>query len=154
MEMDKCNLYKIFSRTLIVAVLCIFAFASASDAAEKVSANRVDIDLTKMNSTMVYSMVFQMVTEPKKFVGKTIKMKGAFSSYQDEETGRRFFGCVIKDALACCSQGLAFETAKVRRYPNDYPDEGASITIVGTFEFEKEEDGIGFPIIKNAKLYK
>ena len=133
MEMDKCNLYKIFSRTLIVAVLCIFAFASASDAAEK---------------------VFQMVTEPKKFVGKTIKMKGAFSSYQDEETGRRFFGCVIKDALACCSQGLAFETAKVRRYPNDYPDKGASITIVGTFEFEKEEDGIGFPIIKNAKLYK
>ena len=103
---------------------------------------------------MVYSMVFQMVTEPKKFVDKTIKMKGAFSSYQDEETGRRFFGCVIKDALACCSQGLAFETAKVRRYPNDYPDEGASITIVGTFEFEKEEDGIGFPIIKNAKLYK
>ena len=132
----------------------MFSLSTSSFAAEKVSANNVDLDLTRMSSTMVYSMVFQMVTEPKKFVGKTIKMKGAFSSYQDEETGRRFFGCVIKDALACCSQGLAFETAKVRRYPNDYPDEGASITIVGTFEFEKEEDGIGFPIIKNAKLYK
>ena len=152
--MEICNLYKIFSRTVIVAVLCLFALASTSFATEKVSANNVDLDLTRMSSTMVYSMVFQMVTEPKKFIGKTIKMKGAFSSYQDEETGRRFFGCVIKDALACCSQGLAFETAKVRRYPNDYPDEGASITIVGTFEFEKEEDGIGFPIIKNAKLYK
>ena len=152
--MDKCNLYKIFSKTLIVAFLCLFAFASASDAAEKVSANRVDIDLTKMSSTMVYSMVFQMVTEPKKFVGKTIKMKGAFSSYQDEETGRRFFGCVIKDALACCSQGIAFELAKPRKFPNEYPSEGSSITIVGTFEFEKEEDGIGFPIIKNAKLFR
>ena len=147
-------MYKLLSRTTIIAILCIFSLSTPSDAAEKVSANRVDIDLTKMSSTMVYSMVFQMVTEPKKFVGKTIKMKGAFSSYQDEETGRRFFGCVIKDALACCSQGLAFETAKVRRYPNDYPDEGASITIVGTFEFEKEEDGIGFPIIKNAKLFR
>ena len=103
---------------------------------------------------MVYSMVYQMVTDHQKYVGKRIKMKGAFSTYFDEETEQRFFGCVIKDALACCSQGLAFETAKVRRYPNDYPDEGASITIVGTFEFEKEEDGIGFPIIKNAKLYK
>ena len=152
--MEICNLYKIFSRTVIVAVLCIFAFASASDAAEKVSANNVDLDLTRMSSTMVYSMVFQMVTEPKKFVGKKIKMKGVFSSYQDEETGRRFFGCVIKDALACCSQGLAFETAKVRRYPNDYPDEGTPITIIGTFEFEKEEDGIGFPIIKKATLYR
>ena len=110
--------------------------------------------VSRMSSTMVYSMVFQMVTEPKKFVGKKIKMKGVFSSYQDEETGRRFFGCVIKDALACCSQGLAFETAKVRRYPNDYPDKGSPITIIGTFEFEKEEDGIGFPIIKNAKLFR
>ncbi len=103
---------------------------------------------------MVYSMVFQMVTEPKKFIGKTIKMKGAFSSYYDEESKRRFFGCVIKDALACCSQGLAFETFKPRKFPSEYPSEGSSITIVGTFEFEKEEDGIGFPIIKNAKLYK
>jgi hypothetical protein len=107
-----------------------------------------------MSATMVYSMVFQMVTEPKKFVGKTIKMKGAFSSYQDEETGRRFFGCIIKDALACCSQGLAFELAKPRKFPSEYPSEGTSITIVGTFEFEKEEDGIGFPIIKNAKLFR
>ena len=152
--MEICNLYKIFSRTVIVAVLCIFALVSASFATEKVSANNVDLDLTRMSSTMVYSMVFQMVTEPKKFVGKKIKMKGVFSSYQDEETGRRFFGCVIKDALACCSQGLAFETAKVRRYPNDYPDEGTPITIIGTFEFEKEEDGIGFPIIKKATLYR
>ena len=141
-------------KLLIFLFICVFSLSTSSFAAGNASANHVDLDLTRMSSTMVYSMVFQMVTEPKKFVGKTIKMKGAFSSYQDEETGRRFFGCVIKDALACCSQGLAFETAKVRRYPNDYPDEGASITIVGTFEFEKEEDGIGFPIIKNAKLYK
>ena len=152
--MEICNLYKIFSRTVIVVALCIFALASACFATEKVSANNVDLDLTRMSSTMVYSMVFQMVTEPKKFVGKKIKMKGVFSSYQDEETGRRFFGCVIKDALACCSQGLAFETAKVRRYPNDYPDEGSPITIIGTFEFEKGEDGIGFPIIKKATLYR
>ena len=147
-------MYKVFSRITIIAILCIFSLSTSSVAAENVSANRVDIDLTKMSSTMVYSMVFQMVTEPQKFVGKRIKMKGAFSSYYDEESKRRFFGCVIKDALACCSQGLAFETFKPRKFPSEYPSEGSSITIVGTFEFEKEEDGIGFPIIKNAKLYK
>ena len=152
--MSLFNLYKIISKTAIIAVLCLFAFATSSIANENVSANRVDIDLSRMSSTMVFTMVYKMVTEPEKFVGKIIKMKGAFSSYKDEETGRRFFGCVIKDALACCSQGLAFETAKVRRYPNDYPDEGSPITIIGTFEFEKEEDGIGFPIIKKATLYR
>ncbi len=107
-----------------------------------------------MSSTMVYSIVYQMVTDPQKYTGKTIKMKGIFSSYVDEETNRRFFGCVIKDALACCSQGLAFELAKPRKYPSEYPSEGASITIIGTFEFEKEEDGIGFPIIKDAILFR
>jgi hypothetical protein len=107
-----------------------------------------------MSSTMVYSMVYQMVTDPQKYIGKTIKMKGSFSSYVDEETGRRFFGCIIQDALACCSQGLAFELEKPRKYPKEYPSEGASITIIGTFEFEKVEDGIGFPIIKHAILFR
>lgn len=148
------NLYKNILKTVIVAVLCLFAFATSSIASETNSANHIDIDLSRMSATMVYSVVFQMVTEPQKYVGKRIKMKGAFSSYKDEETGRRFFGCVIKDALACCSQGLAFETFKPRKYPKDYPSEGSSITIIGNFEYEKEEDGIGFPIIKNAIFVK
>jgi len=150
--METCNLYRFFSRTVIIAVLCLFALANTSTAADKGSANRIDIDLSRMSATMVYSMVFQMVTEPEKFVGKRVKMKGAFSSYYDEAVDRRFFGCVIKDALACCSQGLAFETATPRQYPKEYPSEGSSITIIGTFEYEKEEDGIGFPIIKKAIL--
>jgi hypothetical protein len=141
-------LYKAFTIILTALAFTVSSFA-------KVSTNtHADIDLTRMSSTMVYSMVYQMVTDPQKYTGKTIKMKGIFSSYVDEETNRRFFGCVIKDALACCSQGLAFELAKPRKYPSEYPSEGASITIIGTFEFEKEEDGIGFPIIKDAILFR
>lgn len=141
-------MYKAFTIILTALAFTVSAFA-------KVSTNtHADIDLTRMSSTMVYSIVYQMVTDPQKYTGKTIKMKGIFSSYVDEETNRRFFGCVIKDALACCSQGLAFELAKPRKYPNEYPSEGASITIIGTFEFEKEEDGIGFPIIKDAILFR
>jgi hypothetical protein len=141
-------LYKAFTIILTALAFTVSAFA-------KVSTNtQADIDLTRMSSTMVYSIVYQMVTDPQKYTGKTIKMKGIFSSYVDEETNRRFFGCVIKDALACCSQGLAFELAKPRKYPSEYPSEGASITIIGTFEFEKEEDGIGFPIIKDAILFR
>ena len=141
-------MYKAFTIILAALAFTVSAFA-------KVFTNtHADIDLTRMSSTMVYSIVYQMVTDPQKYTGKTIKMKGIFSSYVDEETNRRFFGCVIKDALACCSQGLAFELAKPRKYPSEYPSEGASITIIGTFEFEKEEDGIGFPIIKDAILFR
>ena len=136
----------------LFTIFLLLLFTTATFAKE--NSSNVDIDLTRMSSTMVYSMVYQMVTDPQKYTGKTIKMKGIFSSYVDEETNRRFFGCVIKDALACCSQGLAFELAKPRKYPSEYPSEGASITIIGTFEFEKVEDGIGFPIIKDARMFR
>ena len=139
-------MHKVFT----ILFFCIFTTAAFA----KENSNYADIDLTRMSSTMVYSMVYQMVTDPQKYVGKRIKMKGAFSSYFDEEANQRFFGCVIKDALACCSQGLAFELAKPRKFPSEYPSEGTSITIIGTFEFEKVEDGIGFPIIKDAKMFR
>ena len=134
---------------MILAVLVAFAalFAKDPDGSRK-----FDIDLTRMSGTMVYGQVYQMVMYPKKYVGKHIRMKGAFSSYYDEETETRFYGCVIADALACCSQGLAFELAKPRQYPKEFPAEGATIVITGDFDFVKEEDGVGYPVIRNATL--
>ena len=105
-----------------------------------------------MSGTMVYAQVFQMVTEPEKYVGKRIKMKGVFSSYYDNEVKQRFYGCVISDALACCSQGLAFELSKPRKYPEGYPKEGEGIVIVGEFTYVKEEDGADYPLIRHAEM--
>jgi hypothetical protein len=112
----------------------------------------VDLDLSGMSGTVVYGMVYQMVTTPERFVGKHVRMKGVFSSYYDNETKQRFFGCVISDALACCSQGLAFELAKPRKFPEEFPDEGTPIIITGDFDLVKEEDEGSYPIIRNAKM--
>ena len=128
-----------------IAFLAIFALAAQT------FARPVDIDLTRMSGTMVYAQVYQMVMHPGKYVGKRIKMKGVFSSYYDDATKTRFFGCVIADALACCSQGLAFELAKERKFPDEFPKEGASITINGEFDLIKEDEG-SYPIIRNAKM--
>ena len=137
-------MHKVFT----ILFFCIFTTAAFA----KENSNYADIDLTRMSSTMVYSMVYQMVTDPQKYVGKRIKMKGAFSTYFDEETEQRFFGCIIKDALACCSQGLAFELAKPREFPKEYPAEGDIIIVEGDFDYEKDEGGGGFPIIRNAEM--
>ena len=142
---------KPFAFTLFFAIL--FAFAAHSFA-DSPAPRKINVDLTKMSGTVVYAMVYQMVTEPIKFKGKRVKMKGFFSSYYDEEVERRFYGCVIQDALACCSQGLAFELSKPREYPKEYPEEGAPIVIEGDFDYEKDEGGGGFPIIRNAELLK
>ena len=133
---------------VVLAVLLAFAALFAEESNGK---KKYDIDISRMSGTMVYGQVYQMVMYPSKYLGKHIKMKGIFSSYYDEELERRFYGCVIQDALACCSQGLAFELAKPRKFPKEYPAEGAIITITGDFDFESDEGGGGFPIIRNAE---
>ena len=134
----------------MIAVLLLALNASAKDSGGN-APKKIDIDLTRMSGTMVYAQVYQMVTHPSKYVGKRIKMKGVFSSYYDDVVKKRFYGCVIADALACCSQGLAFELAKSRKYPEEFPDEGETITIIG--DFEMAEDGEdAYPVIRNAKL--
>ncbi len=134
---------------VLLAVLLAFATLFAGEPGGK---KKFDIDLSRMSGTMVYGQVYQMVMYPQKYIGKYIKMKGVFSSYYDDESKRRFYGCVIQDALACCSQGLAFELAKPRKFPKEYPAEGSEITIIGYFDYLEEEDGASYPIVRNAEM--
>ncbi len=92
-----------------------------------------DIDLTQLSSTMVYSEVQGMMTTPKDFTGKTVKMRGAFRVYQDEATGNTYYACVIADATACCAHGIEFRLAKSLKYPEEYPPLYTIITVAGTF---------------------
>ena len=40
------------------------------------------VDLTKLNGTMMYSQVFDMMSNPQKYMGKRVVMRGQFSFYQ------------------------------------------------------------------------
>ena len=104
--------------------------AEAKDTAAE-SADGVDVDLTAMSSTMVYSEVLNMQQTPDKYLGKVVKMKGPFSV--TEIDGNRYFACIIKDATACCSSGIEFDWAGDHSYPEDYPKENQEITVTGTF---------------------
>ena len=117
---------RIHFRKLTIAFIAVLLFAlnaSAKDSGGNAS-KKIDIDLTRMSSTMVYAYVFKMVNEPTKFIGKRIRMKGVFSSYYDQETQKRYYGCVI---------------------------EGGKITIIGDFEMA-EEGNDAYPVIRNAKM--
>jgi uncharacterized membrane protein YcgQ (UPF0703/DUF1980 family) len=100
----------------------------------------VDVDLTQLSSTMVYSEVYNMLVSPDDYIGKTIKMQGAFSIYQDEATDKVYYTCIIADATACCSQGLEFVWKGEHKYPEDYPKLDSEITVTGEFQ-TYEEDG-------------
>lgn len=70
---------------------------------ETSSNEEFDVDLTIDNADLIYAEVFAMVYTPEDYVGKTVKMKGQFVFYYDEEKDQYYYACLIKDAMACCA---------------------------------------------------
>lgn len=103
--------------------------------AESSTVESVDVDLTAMSSVMVYSEVYNMLGSPESYIGKTIKMKGQYTSYENPDTGRVYHACIVKDATACCAQGLEFTLAEDYSV---YPSEGEEVTVIGTFSVYQE----------------
>ena len=108
--------------------------AQATSVSQTAENAAVDVDLAALSSTMVYSEVYNMMMTPDDYIGKTVKMSGAFSYFKDDSTGNEYFSCIIQDATACCAQGIEFVLEGDPKYPEDYPQQGAEITVVGTFD--------------------
>lgn len=115
------------------------------------STEGVDIDLTQMSGTMLYSQVNYMMYKPEEFVGKTVKVPGTFSAVYSEEAGRYYFGCLVADQAACCVLGVEFELPETYSYPEDYPAEGENITVFGTFD-TYQEGQYTYCVLRNAQL--
>ena len=82
---------------------------SAPAASESVqSADGIDVDLTKLSSTMVYSEVYNMLYTPDDYIGKMVKMKGAFAYYEDPETKEQYFACIIVRCDGLLFTGIGF----------------------------------------------
>ena len=118
---------------------------------EPVEYDKIDIDLTTMSSTMVYTEVYNMQADPDEYVGKIVKMKGSSGYSLDEKTNIYYFACVIQDATACCSNGIEYELNKNYKIPFDYPEMEHEITVVGRFETYIEGD-YKYITLKNANL--
>ncbi len=100
--------------------------------------DQVDYDLTQMSSDMVYSTVYNMMADPDSYVGKTVKMEGAFAVYTDQLTQETYYACLISDAAACCSQGLEFVWGDGSHAQSEYPSEGETVCVTGVYETYQE----------------
>ena len=121
------------------------------------SADGVDVDLTVLSSTMVYSEVYNMLyNDPAHYFGKTVKARGTFSIYQLVTDGVLqpdpvSYACIISDAAACCAEGMEFVLKGDLTYPDDYPELGAEIIVIGEFQ-SYEENGMTWYHLVNARL--
>lgn len=150
---------------IVLALVLALSFVACSKSSEKnensnsktttkitesttTEAKSVDLDLTELSSTLIYSEVYNMLITPDDYKGKIIKMKGLFNQYTDEETGKIYNAVVIPDATACCQQGLEFELSD-KTNPNF--EQGTEITVVGTFDTYSDGKFL-YCHLKNAKI--
>lgn len=146
-------------KRLINLILCFTimymlpACSSASTQSMQTSASSdgIDVDLTTLSSTMVYSEVYNMLISPEEYVGKTVKMDGMFDCYHDEAEDKYYFACIITDATACCAQGMEFILIDDYAYPDDYPQVGDEICVIGEFSTYQEGKSV-YCTLKNARL--
>ncbi|MCR5305530.1 MAG: hypothetical protein K6E36_03415 [Oscillospiraceae bacterium] len=110
-----------------------------------------DVDLTVLDSNMVYAQVYDMAFGETDYSGKLVRAKGAFNYYQDPQTNKEYFAVLISDATACCAQGIEFVLAGSYRYPDDYPAPGSEIVVHGTFNTYRDETG-AYVQLKDAVL--
>ena len=125
---------------------------SRSDSIETTAdRSHIDLDLTKMSATMIYSTIFDMLIMPEDYVEKNIKVKGWFQTYQNPEDGETYFAVVVPDATACCQQGLEFVWLGEHSYPKDYPNNGDDITVTGFYKLI-ENDGITYNYLEASAV--
>ena len=113
----------------------------------------VDVDLSVMDSDMIYATVYQMMSDPEQYVGKTFRIEGKFYVTYDEMTKNQYYYCVIKDATECCAQGLEFVWGDGSHIdPDEYPTDGTEVIVDGTFELYMENES-RYCRLANADFY-
>ena len=129
----------------LLLLLCLFFALSAR------AETPLDQDLTPFSSTVVYSQIYDIMTEPRLYLGQRMKLKGRFDYYQNPWTQREYFSALVSDATACCALGFEFDWAGDHSYPSDYPPQGTEITVTGIFDIYRD-DGMDYERLIDAQV--
>jgi len=97
-----------------------------------------------------------LYNDPAHYLGKTVKARGEFSIYQLVTDGVLqpdpvSYACIISDAAACCAEGMEFVLEGDYTYPDDYPELGTEITVIGEFQSYEENEMTWYHLV-NARL--
>ena len=111
---------------------------STTSVIDRPTYDKIDVDLTTMSATMVYSEVLNMLDYPTQYVDKVVKMKGPFRPFASTNENYCYPAIIIQDATACCASGIEFLLYGIPRCSpkggDGYPALEEEATIVGRFE--------------------
>lgn len=109
-----------------------------------------DYDLTEMNADMIYATIYMVVSDPESYNGKKFRIYGNCYNFPTTDGKSMSHYCLIKDAMACCAQGLEFI---LKDTPDKFPADDTPIVVEGELESYTLPD-IPTPLCRlvNAKL--
>lgn len=120
---------------------------TGSPATPDLPGDSVDVDLTRLSSTMVFAEVYNILDSPESYIGKTMKILGTYYAFGVEEADLYLHFIIIADAASCCAQGLQFMLSGERTYPEDYPDDYDSIEITGVYQRHDGNSTTGYYLL-------
>lgn len=120
--------------------LTLLCGAVAENAPVTYTDKDVQLNLSGMSGTVVYSMIYNIMSDPTQYLGKVIRIAGYYSAWENPELHVVYHSCVIPDATSCCAQGMEFVWAGEHEYPGDYPDFGTDMIVTGRLESYMEGD--------------
>lgn len=88
-----------------------------------------DFDFTGMSYNVLSGVLFDILVTPEKYKNKTVKVAGNFNTQVHE--GKRYFSVIKWDATGCCPAGIDFIPPENMKYPEDFPENDAEITVCG-----------------------
>lgn len=93
----------------------------------------VDLDLVKLNQTMLYSQLVNIAENYESYLGKKIRLAGNMNVVNGGGANN-YFIVECSDVTACCNQGLEFILKNGSTKIEDYPDTGDRVLVSGTLE--------------------
>ena len=136
---------KVVSLSLVMCLILILNVGCSSPSTGQKSDSEedvitADVDFTVMSSTLITAEVYNLLTRPSEYMGKTIKIAGLYSPLYFSDTDNYYHYVTIPGADACCAQGIEFMRNGAYSYPDDYPKENAVIEVFGVYDSYEESD--------------
>lgn len=106
----------------------------------------LSVDLSKLNDTMAYAQMYEMVSNARQYEGKTVRLLGRYFQLPIPAKDRVMHVLVVTDNSLCCEIGMEFVLTGDPVYPDDFPENHSRIDITGMLEI-RDQEGSPVPLL-------
>jgi hypothetical protein len=118
----------------VIFLLFIMGVLSGCSGISNPQTEMNDVDLTVLSSTMISAEIFQIMNDPEKYIGRKIKVNGAYAVYFYALTNRYYHYVMTQPGDVCCMEGFEI----ILSGGENYPEEQAWVEVTGIFASYRE----------------